>query len=369
MSRSERQTLGIVFGGASVEHTISVRSACAVISATNPERWRVQPFAVDRACRWLEPAASQALVESFERSASEEVPLATQQVSPIGPETLAALTRCAVVFPLIHGASGEDGVLQGMLETLQIPYIGPGVAASAIAMDKARCKQLLREAGIPVAPWFLLSCEDWQLNPLEAMRRAADFDYPYFVKPARGGSSIGISKVHSREEASAAFVAAFACDREVLVEQAMPSPREIECGVLGALNNEDPIASPLGEIRTDRDFYDFTAKYEDPSTELIVPAKLDPELSAQLQELSLRAYRAIGAEGMLRADFLVSADAGAQPEVWLGEVNTIPGFTSVSMYPRLMEHAGIPMTEQIDRLVALASERDGQRQRLAGAIS
>ena len=243
--------------------------------------------------------------------------------------------------------------MQGFLETLDIPYVGSGVGASAIAMDKARCKQILSQSGIPVAPWITINCDDWRNDPTAVIRRAADLGYPHFVKPSRGGSSIGITRVNSREESSEAITAAFACDSEVLIEEAMPSPREIECGVLGSSERRPPIASPLGEIRTKRDFYDYTAKYEDPATELIAPADLDPQTTQQLREISLEAWRAIGAEGMVRADFLLGPDG----QVWLGELNTIPGFTSASMYPRLFEVDGLPLTQLVDRLVELGIER------------
>ena len=354
------RTLGLVLGGASVEHTISIRSAQAVLSAADPERWRPIPFAVSRSGRWLTPQESQAALSAIEQGAPEEIPEPQDhRQTPINPDAISALLACDAVFPLIHGATGEDGVLQGFLETLDLPYVGSGVGASALAMDKARCKQILSQAGIPVAPWITATCEDWRNDSTAIIRRAAELGYPYFVKPSRGGSSIGISRVDSREDASEAFAAAFACDSEVLIEEAMPSPREIECGVLGSPNHAPPLASPLGEIRTKRPFYDYTAKYEDPETELIAPADLDPRTTQQLQEISLRAWRAIGAEGLVRADFLVGADS----QLWLGELNTIPGFTSASMYPRLFEVGGLPLAQLIDRLVELGIERHRRRNR------
>ncbi len=351
---SEPRTLGIVLGGASVEHTISVRSARAVISAADAKHWRTVPFAVSRDGRWLTPEASRSRLDAIESGGPEEIadPLSRSAIS-ITPETLSALLQCDAVFPLIHGATGEDGMLQGFLETLGVPYVGPGVAASAIAMDKARCKQILRDAGIPVAPSIVVTCDDWRTDPVSVTRRAAELGYPYFVKPSRGGSSIGISKVNSREQSAEAFAAASACDSEVLIEEAMPSPREIECGVLGALAGQPPIASSLGEIRTNREFYDYEAKYEDPETQLIAPADVDPATTARMQEIALNAFRAIGAEGMVRADFLVGPDG----RLWLGELNTIPGFTSASMYPRLFEVDGLPLSELVDRLVELGIER------------
>ena len=360
---TDQRTLGIVLGGASAEHTISIRSARAVIAAANPARWRALPFAVSRTGQWLSPHESASVLRAIESGAPEEVPPSSRSSrAPITEDVIAALLDCDVVFPLIHGATGEDGVLQGFLETLGIPYVGSDVGASAIAMDKLRCKQIVSRAGIPVAPWVAVDCQDWRADRTGVIRRAAEIGYPQFVKPSRGGSSIGISRVNDREEAVEAFATAFAHDTEVLVEEAMPSPREIECGVLGSLDGGAPIVSSPGEIRTKRDFYDYAAKYEDPSTELIVPANLNPETTERLRQFALDAWHAIGAEGMVRADFLLGPDG----QIWLGELNTIPGFTSASMYPRLFEVDGLTLRALIDRLIELAVERQHGRRRHRG---
>ena len=329
------------------------------MAAVDADRWRTVPFAVSRSGRWLTLEESDLTLNAIDLGAPEEIPEpSTLQAPLIATSTVAALLRCDAVFPLIHGPTGEDGTLQGFLETLDVSYVGSGVTASAIAMDKARCKQIMSYVGIPVAPWTVASCSEWQEDPEMVIRRGSELGYPHFVKPSRGGSSIGISKVDSREEATEAYTAAFACDSEVLIEEAMSSPREIECGVLGRLAQGAPIVSALGEIRTRRDFYDYTAKYEDPDTELIAPAEVDPSVADKLQDMALRAWRAIGAEGMVRADFLLGADG----QVWLGEVNTIPGFTSASMYPRVFEVDGLPLGQLVERLVELGVERHRRRQ-------
>ena len=357
----QRRNLGIVLGGASAEHTISIRSARAVMAAADPTRWRTIPFAVSRSGLWLTPEESRLALTAIEMGGREEIAdPPDRRTARILPSTSAALIQCDAVFPLIHGATGEDGMLQGFLETLGLPYVGSGVTASAIAMDKARCKQILRDAGIAVAPWLVVTCDEWRSDPTAVARRAAELGYPYFAKPSRGGSSIGTSKVSSREDAPEALAAAFDCDSEVLIEEAMTSPREIECGVLGSLNRESPIAAPLGEIRTHREFYDYTAKYEDSQTELIAPADLDSQLTVQLQQAAIDAWSAIGAEGMVRADFLV----GESGDFWLGELNTIPGFTSASMFPRVFEVGGVSLTDLIELLIELGIER--QRTRLGG---
>ena len=349
-----RRRLGVIFGGASVEHVISIRSAQAVMAAASTKRWQVIPFAVARDGLWLTPYESGRALSNIQEGGREEIaaPAATRS-DRIPQETLAALVECDAVFPLIHGTSGEDGVLQGFIETLDVPYVGSGVAASALAMDKARCKQILREVGIPVAPGIVVSCAAWRDDPVVIIRNASELGYPYFVKPSRGGSSIGAGRVDSREEAGDALAAAFACDSDVLIEEAMPSPREIECGVLGSTGGRPPVVSPFGEIRTQRPFYDYIAKYEDPTTELIAPAELEAGLAEQLRQAAVDAWHAVGAEGMVRADFLVDENG----RFWLGELNTIPGFTSASMYPRVFEVAGIPLSELIDRLIDLAIER------------
>ncbi|MYD53349.1 MAG: D-alanine--D-alanine ligase [Chloroflexi bacterium] len=355
---TEPGVLGIVLGGASVEHTISIRSARAVINAVDPSRWRTVPFAVSRSGRWLDPRESLAAMKDLDRGAVEEIPEPANPVrAPISSETIATLLECDAVFPLIHGTTGEDGILQGFLETLDLAYVGSSVAASAIAMDKARCKLILTQAGIPVAPWIGVTCSDWRNDSSGVIRRAAEIGYPQFIKPSRGGSSIGITRVNSREEIGDAIEAAFGFDDEVLIEEAMPSPREIECGVLGTPGGGQPMASPLGEIRTRREFYDYAAKYEDPDTELIAPADVDDHTTRRMQDISLRAWDAIGAEGMVRADFLLGPDN----QLWLGELNTIPGFTSASMYPRLLEVAGLPLGALVDRLVDLGVERHRSR--------
>ena len=340
-------SLAVIFGGPSAEHTISVRSARAVIGAADRARWRIVPLAVSRGGEWLSAAESAALLARIEAGAPEAV-AAERPLSAL--EAAAQLAACDAAFPLVHGAWGEDGVLQGFLETLGIPYVGAGVAASALAMNKAAAKPILQAAGIPVAPAVAVPLAAWRRDPLDSQRRAAQLGYPLFVKPASGGSSIGITRVESREDLADAFRAAFACDRTALVEQALPEAREIECAVLG---NDQPCASVLGEIRTQRAFYDYTAKYEDPGTELIVPADLEPKLAEQIRGYSLAAYEAVGARGMARADFLLAPDG----RIWLGELNTIPGFTSASMYPLLWAACGVSLRRLVTRLVELALER------------
>lgn len=345
----EPQPLAVIFGGPSVEHTISIRSARAVIAAADPQRWRIVPLAVTRGGGWLSPSETTELLAQIESGAPEEV-RTTRPLDAV--QAARCIADCDAVFPLVHGAWGEDGVLQGFLETLGVPYVGPGVAASALAMNKAACKPIFEAAGIPVAPSLALPLAVWRRDPLAAQRDAASLGYPLFVKPSSGGSSIGATRVESLEELSDAFQAAFDCDHTALVESAMPEAREIECAILG---NSLPHASVLGEVRTPRPFYDYVAKYEDPQTELIVPADVGPDVAERIRRYSLAAFEAVGARGMARADFLL----GRGGELWLGELNTIPGFTSSSMYPRLWDACGLRFPALVTRLVELALERTG----------
>jgi D-alanine-D-alanine ligase len=263
-----------------------------------------------------------------------------------------------VAFPLIHGTYGEDGTLQGFLEVAGVPYAGCGVAASAIGMDKALMKALFREAGIRQARYAVLRLWEADEDASAARRYVAEaVGYPCFVKPANGGSSVGVSKARSVEDLDTAFAAAFAYDDKTIVEEAITG-QEVECSVLG---NERPEASVVGEIVPDREFYDYDSKYSDDSkTDLRIPAAIAPEAADDVREMALRMYRVMGCEGYARVDFFVSA-AG---EVLANEVNTIPGFTSISMYPKLWEASGLPYSELLSRILELALERHERRSRL-----
>lgn len=350
-----RVKVGIVFGGRSLEHAVSVRSARSVLRAIDRDRFEPLPLGVTREGVWLRPVESEAVLRAIEAGAPATIPGVPGSGALARPQALEALNECDVVFPLIHGLDGENGSLQGLLELAGLPYVGAGVAASAIGMDKALQKALFRQAGLPVVPHRVITAEEWCANPLAAGRGVDELTYPVFVKPANGGSSIATHKVHSHEELAAAIGDALRIDRKVLAEQAVRG-REIECAILG---NAQPAASPLGEIRSQREFYDYTAKYHDPTTELIAPVSLPAALSERIQALALAAYQAIDCAGMGRVDFFVE-EPGA---VWVSEINTIPGFTDVSMFPRLWEAGGLPFPALIQRLVDLALERHEERQR------
>lgn len=344
-----RQRVAVIFGGRSGEHEVSLRSARSVMGALDGERWEVAPIGVTRSGAWLPVGETEAALaagaEAFEQGGS---PLATGGA-------LAELGACDVAFPLIHGTYGEDGCLQGLLEMAGIPYAGAGVAASGVGMDKALQKALFREAGIPVARYVVLRRGEIERDGEEARRFVEDeVGYPCFAKPANGGSSIGITRVASREDLGGAFAAALAHDGKVVVEEAVEG-REVECSVVG---NEAPEAARVvGEIEPDREFYDYDSKYAtDSQTTLHVPARIDPETAERVRELARRMYLAMGCEGYARVDFFVGADGTATGS----EVNTIPGFTSISMFPRLWEASGLAYPELLTRILDLALER-GER--------
>jgi D-alanine-D-alanine ligase len=269
------------------------------------------------------------------------------------------LTTIDVAFPLIHGPFGEDGTLQGLLELADIPYVGAGVAASAVGMDKALMKAVFRAHNLPILDWLVILRRDWNAQPDDVIYRVESvLGYPCFIKPANLGSSVGISKAHDRAELKRALDLAAQYDRKLIAERAAQNAREIECSVLG---NDDPIASIPGEVIPQREFYDYAAKYaNDSGTELIVPANLSPDIARSVQAIAVRAFTAIDACGMARVDFFLERGTS---KLLLNEINTIPGFTSVSMYPRMWQASGLSYADLIDRLIRLALERHADKRK------
>jgi D-alanine-D-alanine ligase len=354
-----RIRVAILTGGRSSEHDISLASARSVIASLDPDRYEAIPIEIGRDGRWaLEPGARGELANG--RAALDgatgsdprgpDDPSGTLPVPvPVHEPTPAMLGQVDVVFPVLHGPFGEDGTVQGLLELAGVPYVGAGVTASALCMDKDLMKAVLRDRGIPVTRNVTLRPEDthWE-NP---------YGFPVFVKPARLGSSVGISKAANDEELAAAVELAFRHDEKVLIEEFVDGV-EVECGVLG---NEQPVASIPGEIVAHADWYDFSAKYEDGGMELVVPPRLDDDIIDRVQELSVRAFVATDCEGMARVDCFVTRDG----EVLINELNTIPGFTSTSVYAKLFEASGISYPELLGRLIQLALDRHRRRARLA----
>jgi D-alanine-D-alanine ligase len=356
-ARRKKLRVGILFGGRSAEHEVSVVSAQGVMAAIDESRFQPVPIGVTRQGTWLTPAQTeQALLRiRSERIRSLDEPLGDGLLYRTA--ALASLRRIDVAFPLIHGTNGEDGTLQGFLELAGVPYVGAGVAASALGMDKGLQKTFFRHHGFPVVKDVEIRASDWRRDP-QGSAHAAELTigYPAFVKPANGGSSIGTSKARSREDLAPAIAEAFRYDRKVLVEQAIEGMREVEVAVLG---NDEPEASPVGEITYREEFYDYRAKYDDPNTLLHIPADVTTDISDRLRQLAIDVYKAIDCAGLARVDFFL-LPVGTH---YLNEINTIPGFTPMSMYPKLWEYAGVSYRELISRLIDLGLERYQERPR------
>ncbi len=353
-----RLRLGVIFGGRSGEHEVSVVSAQHVMEAADKERFEVVPIGVTKQGAWLTPKETQAQLKRGQQAYEKTLELAEAEGLLARPAVLEVLSDVDVVFPLVHGVNGEDGTLQGLLELARVPYVGAGVAASAAGLDKALTKALFLQAGLPVADYVVIVESRWYREPKAVVAEIErELPYPCFVKPANGGSSVGITKVRSREDLGDAVALAFRYDRKMLVERAVEG-REIECALLG---NDDPQASPLGEIVYKREFYDYEAKYLDAGTQLFTPADVEPETARRIQEMGITAFRAIDCAGLARADFFLRPDG----EALVDELNTLPGFTPISMYPRLWQVAGLTYPALISRLVDLALERFREKEKLA----
>jgi D-alanine-D-alanine ligase len=354
----KRLRVGILFGGRSGEHEVSLASAASVIRGLDPDKYEAVPIGITKEGHWLIGAGAQKMLP--------EVLKGGQRVMMTADPTDAALVRLDgsgggqrldVVFPVMHGTFGEDGTIQGLLDLAGLPFVGAGVLGSAIGMDKDVSKRLLQVAKIPVVPWLTVQRADWERQPKEVQISVEKkFKYPVFVKPATLGSSVGMTKVHSRSELAAGLNLAAEFAMKILVERCMIA-REIEVSVLG---NHDPQASVPGEIVPHREFYDYTAKYLEEGTQLLIPAKLKPAQVKKIQQYAVAAFRALELSGMARVDFFLEKKGG---KIYLNEVNTIPGFTSISMYPKLWEATGIPFRELLDKLIALALEQHAEKAR------
>jgi D-alanine-D-alanine ligase len=349
-----RQRVALIFGGRSEEHEVSLASARSVARALAPERYEVVPFALSKEGHWLPISRGQ---EALQRSdivalewEGEERPLALSL-----RDVLETLARVDIAFPLVHGRYGEDGTLQGLLELLDIPYVGCDVLASALGMDKLAQKTLFKAHGLPVARFRPVERHEWRQRPTEVLKEIeADFAFPLFVKPARSGSSVAVTKARDLETLTLGIEEATRLDPVVLVEEYV-NGREIEVSVLG---NAEPEASVPGEIIPAREFYDYVAKYSDPRTTLVIPVSLPTELEREARALAVQAFRALQGTGMARVDLFLERET---QRFVLNEVNTIPGFTAISMYPKLWEASGLPYPRLLDRLLELALERHRER--------
>jgi D-alanine-D-alanine ligase len=350
VTANKKTRVGVIFGGRSGEHEVSLRSAESVIRSLDPAKYEVVPIAITHEGRWLSPSHSVAML-----TAGEVIQQALTKGAPmtIAPEPQAN-GPVDVFFPIMHGTYGEDGTIQGFLDLAGVPYVGAGVLGSAVGMDKDVMKRLLRDAGLPVGEfWVTLSRDSEKF----IHATGGSLPYPVFVKPANLGSSVGISKAHNAQELPPALALAAEFDRKIIVEKGIDA-REIEISVLG---NDDLQASIPGEIVPAREFYDYHAKYVDDDSRLLIPAPLDESQTQQAQDLAIRAFRALECSGLARVDLFLERPTG---RFLVNEINTLPGFTSISMYPKLWEASGLPYSSLIDRLIALAFERHAEKKKL-----
>lgn len=364
MTQPRKRRVAILFGGKSGEHEVSLISARSVMAALDQEKYEIYPIGITKEGRWITSGDPMALLRgegdhplaALEGEEREEAAPCTALEPAPGRDLVPGTSRgrfpdVDVVLPILHGPFGEDGTVQGLLELADLPYVGAGVLGSALGMDKIAQKQVLRANGLPVVDFVPVLRSRWQREPETILAEIeARLEYPIFIKPANLGSSVGITKAHHREELRQGLEVAARFDRRLLAEAGI-NAREIECAVLG---NDAPIASVPGEVIPCHEFYDYRAKYLDEGSELLIPAPLDEATSAQVRELAIRAFLAIDCAGMARVDFFLCKDTG---RLYINELNTIPGFTPISMYPKLWEASGIPYAELLDRLIELAIER------------
>lgn len=369
--------VGVIFGGRSGEHEVSLVSANSIMRALNPDKYEVIPVGITRQGAWMVGVKPEAMLEYTKTKGKGCLSLvgtgcgkASLNCDPSnkglmlleGSRSQDAI-KLDVLFPIIHGTYGEDGTLQGMLELADMPYVGCGVLASAVGMDKTVAKRLFKDAGIEVAPYLEFLRSAWRLQPEEIMSEIENsLGYPCFVKPVNSGSSVGISKAKNRNTLKEAMDLAAKYDRKILIESFI-NGREIEVSVLG---NDNPIASLPGEIVPCNEFYDYSAKYIDGKSELNIPADIPAEVTESIRNQAIKAYRALDCAGMARVDFFLERETN---RVIINEINTIPGFTSISMYPKLWEATGISYTELVDKLVELAIERYADKQESLAAVA
>ena len=350
---------------------MSLASAASVFANLDRSRYEPVPIKIEKDGRWTQPGEAPQAISAADvhhqkaigtREGESPERLALQTVEPTTALTLGGID---VVFPVLHGPYGEDGTVQGLLELANVPYVGSGVLGSAAGMDKAVMKTLFLARGLPVGPYLVILRREWTHDAAGLMARIErDLGFPVFVKPANLGSSVGISKAKSAADLVEAMTLALQFDRKIVVEAAVPHAREIECAVLG---NDDPQASVPGEIIPLREFYDYEAKYMDANgSRLEIPAALSADQVAEIQRLSVEAFRACDLSGLARVDFLVNRETG---DTFLNEVNTLPGFTTISMYPKLWDATGLPYSELLERLLTLALERHQEKQLLRTSLT
>lgn len=357
---SKKLRVAVLFGGRSGEHEVSLMSARSVMAALDPAKYEIFPVGITHEGGWL---VGEHVLEKLEQGKTASLDHAFLFPEPGHPALYAIrnmkhvkISDIDVFFPVLHGTFGEDGTMQGLFELADVAYVGAGVAGSAVGMDKGIFKDVMRANGIPVVDWVILRRSEIEQDMEAAIRKAETLGaYPLFTKPANLGSSVGITKCNSRADLGEGLMEAAAFDRRILVERGVVHPREIEVSVLG---NDEPIASVCGEVLPSREFYSYESKYVDGTSGLVIPAQLPEETASQIREYAVRAYKAIDCAGMARADFFLEQETG---RILLNELNTLPGFTSISMYPKLWNATGVSYPELVDRLIQLALERKAER--------
>jgi D-alanine-D-alanine ligase len=358
--------VAIIFGGRSGEHEVSLMSARSVLSVLDPAKYDVTQIGVTQEGKWL---TGEDVIGTFERKEFNDldrvmIPCEPSRSSIFGlrstklGEKFETLTTVDVFFPLLHGTFGEDGTVQGLFELADAAYVGAGVTGSSVGMDKGVFKEVMRSIGVPTVESIIALRSEIEKDMNAVIEKAEKVGaYPLFTKPANLGSSVGVTKCRTRSDLQEGLMEAALFDRRVLIERGLANVREIEVSVLG---NDDPRASVPGEVLPSRDFYSYESKYVDETSKLVIPAHLPAETAARIQELAVRAYKAIDCAGMARVDFFLDKDLG---ELYLNELNTIPGFTKISMYPKLWEASGMTYAELVDRLIELALQRKADRDR------
>jgi D-alanine-D-alanine ligase len=375
--------VGIIYGGRSGEHEVSIASAAAVVQNLDKQRYEAIPIRIEKDGRWIIadrlPISSSAaeVIEQSRATTAQRLGRGGREahlVAHPGDEQIMTIERgnsptitglaVDVVFPVLHGPYGEDGTVQGLLELANIPYVGASVLASAVGMDKATAKLVFAARGLPQTKYLVVLRGEWKASPARITKDVGStLGYPVFVKPANLGSSVGISKAKSNADLPAAIDLAAEFDRKVVIEAAVPNAREIEIAVLG---NDDPQVSVPGEVIPSREFYDYEAKYLDDDSRTIIPAELPAKTTAEVKRLAIEVFRAVDCAGMARVDFLMN---GATGKLYVNEINTIPGFTTISMYSKMWAASGVPYPELLDRLIALARERHTEKQLLRTSLT
>ncbi len=377
-TETKKLKIGIIFGGRSGEHEVSLVSAQSVMKALNPDKYDIVPVAISRNGSWLVGTTPDKMLQN-QNADEKKIRIGLSESGAVRASLNCDPTRKGLVlldnpsnekqisidvlFPVVHGTYGEDGTLQGLLELADLPYVGCGVLASSTGMDKTVAKRLFKEAGLAVGNFKEFLRKDWKNNPEKIVKEIeTNFAYPVFVKPVNSGSSVGISKAKNTDELKEAIKTAAKFDRKILIESQVVG-RELEVSVLG---NDSPMASVPGEIVPCNDFYDYSAKYVDNKSELKIPADLSPEITEEIRKLAIKAYRALDCAGMARVDFFLEKGTN---RLIINEINTIPGFTSISMYPKLWEATGINYPDLLDKLIEFAIERYEEKQESLLAVS